>query len=85
MGCSSYDKRDLMFLLRHETGHAIHYTYQLYSTIEWKKIFDYFNSIYPSYFKYKFNHFNHNYVRIQGKPKYYAQALLAGVLARSIV
>jgi len=74
MGYGSYDKRDLMFLLRHETGHVINYAYQLYTTEEWKDIFGDFKSIYPSNFKYKFNPFSRNYVKSQGEPKYYAQA-----------
>ena len=74
MGYGSYDKQDLMFLLRHETGHAINYAYQLYLTDEWKEIFGDFKKIYPSNFKYKFNPFSRNYVRSQGEPKYYAQA-----------
>jgi hypothetical protein len=28
-----------MVLLRHETGHAINYAYQLYTTPEWKEVF----------------------------------------------
>src|SRR5262245_3384640 len=39
MGYTAYDKQDLMFLLRHEAGHAVNYAYALYRTREWKNIF----------------------------------------------
>ena len=74
MGYTSHDKRELMFLLRHETGHAINYAYQLYATSEWQENFGDFNRVYPVNFKFKFNPFSRNYVRSQGDPKYYAQA-----------
>jgi Putative zinc-binding metallo-peptidase len=74
MGYTNYDKRDLMFLLRHETGHAFNYAYQLYTDPEWLEIFGDFNRAYPTNFKYKFNPFSRNYVKSQGEPKYYAQA-----------
>jgi len=74
MGYTSYDRQDLMFLLRHETGHAINYAYELYRTREWKQAFGDFNKVYPANFKFKFNPFSRNYVRSQGEPKYYAQA-----------
>jgi hypothetical protein len=74
MGYGSYDRRDLLFLLRHETGHAINYAYQLYTIPEWRDIFGDFNRSYPVNFKFKFNPFSRNYVRSQGEPKYYAQA-----------
>jgi hypothetical protein len=74
MGYTAYDKQDLMFLLRHEAGHAINYAYALYRTKEWKKLFGDFNRIYPANFKFKFNPWSRNYVRSQGDPKYYAQA-----------
>jgi hypothetical protein len=74
MGYGSYDKRDLMFLLRHETGHAFNYAYQLYATPEWREIFGDFKRVYPLNFKFKFNPFSRDYVRSQGEPKYYAQA-----------
>ncbi len=74
MGYTTYDERDLMFLLRHETGHAINYAYQLYRTKEWKRVFGDFERTYPANFKYKFNPFSRNYVKSQGEPRYYAQA-----------
>lgn len=74
MGYTTYDKRDIMFLLRHETGHAFNYAYELYETQEWKEIFGDFNRIYPANFRFKFNPFSRNYVKSQGEPKYYAQA-----------
>jgi hypothetical protein len=74
MGYTSYDEQDLMFLLRHESGHAINYAYKLYKTREWKSVFGDFNRTYPTNFKYKFNPFSRYYVKSQGEPKYYAQA-----------
>ncbi len=74
MGYTIYDRRDLMFLLRHETGHAINYAYELYNTSEWKEVFGDFNKTYPTNFKFKFNPFSRNYVKSQGDPRYYAQA-----------
>lgn len=74
MGYTTYDKRDLMFLLRHETGHAYNYAYQLYKTDEWRDVFGDFEKSYPDNFRFKFNPYSRNYVRSQGEPKYYAQA-----------
>jgi hypothetical protein len=74
MGYASYDKRDLMILLRHETGHAINYAYELYREAEWKEVFGDFYTTYPTNFKFKFNPFSKSYVRSEGEPKYYAQA-----------
>jgi hypothetical protein len=74
MGYTTYDKRDLMFLLRHETGHAYNYAYQLYKTDEWRSVFGDFEKSYPENFRFKFNPYSRNYVRSQGEPKYYAQA-----------
>jgi hypothetical protein len=74
MGYTAYDRQDLMFLLRHETGHAVNYAYELYRTAEWMEFFGDFKSHYPINFKFKFNPFSRNYVKSQGEPKYYAQA-----------
>ncbi len=74
MGYRTEDKRDLMILLRHETGHAINYAYELYKEPEWNVIFGDFFKTYPRNFKFKFNPFSRNYVKSQGEPKYYAQA-----------
>ncbi len=74
MGYATYDKGELMALLRHESGHAINYAYQLYSSAEWVEVFGDFNKAYPENFKFKFNPYSRNYVKSQGDPKYYAQA-----------
>jgi hypothetical protein len=74
MGYTSYDKRDLMFLLRHETGHAINYAYKLYRKREWRRLFGDFERTYPADFKFKFNPYSRKYVKSQGEPRYYAQA-----------
>jgi hypothetical protein len=74
MGYTTYDRQDLMFLLRHETGHAISYAYEIYDTPEYKELFGDFDATYPANFKFKFNRWSRNYVKSQGEPKYYAQA-----------
>lgn len=74
MGYTSYDRHDLMVLLRHEAGHAINYAYALYDEQEWLDVFGDFDSTYPTNFKFKFNPFSRWYVKSQGEPKYYAQA-----------
>jgi hypothetical protein len=74
MGYTTYDKRDLMVLLRHEAGHAINYAYQLYHEPEWTDVFGDFYRTYPANFRFKFNPFSRTYVKSQGEPKYYAQA-----------
>jgi len=74
MGYATYDRRDLMNLLRHEAGHAINYAYELYDQLEWRELFGDFYTTYPSNFRFKFNPFSRSYVKSQGEPKYYAQA-----------
>jgi hypothetical protein len=74
MGYTTYDRKDLMFLLRHEAGHAINYAYELFDLPEWTELFGDFYKTYPANFKFKFNPSSRNYVRSQGEPKYYAQA-----------
>lgn len=74
MGYTTYDKRDLMILLRHEAGHATNYAYELYDEPEWRETFGDFYGTYPTNFRFKFNPFSKTYVKSQGDPKYYAQA-----------
>jgi len=74
MGYTSYDRNDLMALLRHETGHAINYGYRLYETSDWQSVFGDFTKSYPENFRFKFNPYSRNFVKSQGEPKYYAQA-----------
>jgi hypothetical protein len=74
MGYTTYDKRDLMVLLRHEAGHAVNYAYELYDEEEWSELFGDFYATYPTNFRFKFNPFSRTYVKSQGEPKYYAQA-----------
>jgi len=54
-------KEECMKLLRHETGHAINYAYQLYKKKKWQKIFGRFSSEYPD--TYKFRLYSKNFVR----------------------
>jgi hypothetical protein len=74
MGYTSYDKRDLMILLRHEAGHAYNYAFELYKEPEWHDIFGDFYTNYPKNFRFRFNPFSRTYVKSQGEPKHYAQA-----------
>lgn len=74
MGYTTYDRRELMILLRHEAGHAINYAYELYDKPEWRELFGDFYTNYPTNFRFKFNPFSKSYVKSQGEPKYYAQA-----------
>jgi hypothetical protein len=74
MGYASYDKRDLMILLRHEAGHAFNYAFELYDEPEWRDTFGDFYATYPTNFRFKFNPFSRAYVKSQGEPKHYAQA-----------
>jgi hypothetical protein len=74
MGYTSYDKRDLMILLRHEAGHAFNYAFELYNDPEWHDIYGDFYATYPKNFRFKFNPFSRTYVKSQGEPKHYAQA-----------
>ena len=74
MGYTTYDKKDLMILLRHEAGHAFNYAYELYEEPEWCDVFGDFFKTYPTNFRFKFNPFSRTYVKSQGDPKYYAQA-----------
>jgi hypothetical protein len=74
MGYASYDKRDLMILLRHEAGHAFNYAYRLYNAPEWRDVFGDFYDTYPTNFRFKFNPFSRAFVKSQGEPKHYAQA-----------
>jgi hypothetical protein len=74
MGYTTYDKKDLMILLRHEAGHAFNYAYELYDEPEWHDVFGDFFKTYPTNFRFKFNPFSKTFVKSQGDPKYYAQA-----------
>jgi hypothetical protein len=74
MGYTSYDKRDLMILLRHEAGHAINYAYELYDEPGWREVFGDFYATYPTNFRFKFNPFSRTYVKSPGEPRYYAQS-----------
>ena len=74
MGYTSYDRQDLMALLRHEAGHAYNYAYELYNEPDWRTSFGDFYATYPTNFRFKFNPFSRSYVKSQGEPKYYAQA-----------
>lgn len=48
----SYTKLELMMLLRHETGHAILYSYRLWKRDDWKRLFGNFHRRYLNFYDY---------------------------------
>lgn len=67
----TYTKRDVMMILRHETGHALNYVYGLWKKDEWVELFGNFRKRYPSL--YHFNSSSKDYVRYLhniGNPHY---------------
>jgi hypothetical protein len=66
-----YTKREVMMVLRHETGHAVNYVYRLWEDDEWKDLFGNFRRRYPSL--YHFNASSRDFVRYLhfiGNPHY---------------
>jgi hypothetical protein len=57
----AYSKEEIMMILRHETGHAINYTYRLWTRDDWKKQFGKFRSPYRHF--YDFSSSSQNFVR----------------------
>ena len=55
----SYSKRELMMLLRHETGHAINYAYKLWVRQDWKHLFGNFHKPYRHFYQFSANSKNH--------------------------
>lgn len=67
----SYTKREVMMILRHETGHALNYVYKLWKKDEWSELFGNFRKRYPTI--YHFNPTSKDYVRYMhsiGNPHY---------------
>lgn len=67
----SYSKREIMMLLRHETGHAINYAHRLWKRKDWQELFGNFRKRYPNL--YNFNPRSKDYVRYLhyiGNPHY---------------
>ena len=54
-------EREIMMYMRHESGHAFNYAYELYKTDEWREIFGPFRRPYRDH--YSFVPFSRNYVR----------------------
>ena len=54
-------EREIMMYMRHESGHAFNYAYELYKTDEWREIFGPFRRPYRDH--YSFVPFSKNYVR----------------------
>src|SRR5436309_13803850 len=46
----SYSKKEIMMLLRHETGHAVNYIYKLWTRDDWKRVFGKFNKPYRNFY-----------------------------------
>jgi putative zinc-binding metallo-peptidase len=55
------NEREIMMYMRHESGHAFNYAYELYKTDEWHEIFGPFRRPYAD--NYRFVPFSKNYVR----------------------
>ncbi len=55
------DEREILMYMRHETGHAFNYAYELYKTDEWRGTFGPFRRPYRDH--YRFVPFSKNYVR----------------------
>src|SRR6266571_3332017 len=55
------NEREIMMYMRHESGHAFNYAYELYKTDEWREIFGPFRRPYRDH--YRFVPFSKNYVR----------------------
>ena len=45
------DAREIMMYLRHEAGHAFNYSYRLYETPEWRRLFGPFNRRYRDHYR----------------------------------
>jgi hypothetical protein len=57
----AYSKKEIMMVLRHETGHAINYAYKLWIGDHWKKLFGKFRKPYPRF--YHFSSSSKDFVR----------------------
>src|SRR5713226_6625531 len=55
------DEREIMMYMRHESGHAFNYAYELYKTDEWRETFGPFRRPYRDH--YRFVPFSRNFVR----------------------
>lgn len=67
----SYTKKEIMMLLRHETGHAINYAYKLWRESDWKGLFGNFQKRYRNF--YSHDPYSKDYVRYLhhiGNPHY---------------
>jgi len=57
----SYSKKEIMMVLRHETGHAINYAYKLWKRHDWKNLFGKFHKKYREFYNY--DPYSKDYVR----------------------
>ncbi len=67
----SYSKKEILMVLRHETGHAINYAYKMWTRQDWKFTFGKFHKPYRNF--YHFNPASKDFVRHlhhMGNPHY---------------
>ena len=67
----SYSKKEIMMILRHETGHALNYAYKLWKRKEWEYLFGKFQKKYRTFY----SHDSHSkdfvrYLHYIGNPHY---------------
>ena len=67
----TYSKKEIMMLLRHETGHAVNYAYKLWMRRDWKNLFGKFQKRYTNFYNYD-PHSKHfvRYLHYIGNPHY---------------
>ena len=68
-GVELEDDTEVMMILRHEAGHAFNYSYRLYKSLKWRKLFGRFSLPYKE--KYKVIPFSARFVR--NLPGWYVQ------------
>jgi hypothetical protein len=67
----SYSKKEMMMLLRHETGHAINYVFKLWKRDDWKRLFGNFKKRYINFYNFEKNSKEYvKYLHFIGNPHY---------------
>lgn len=67
----SYSKKEIMMLLRHETGHALNYVYKLWKRDDWKRLFGNFHKRYNNLYPFEKNSKDYvQYLHFIGNPHY---------------
>ena len=68
---TSYSKREIMMMLRHETGHALNYVYRLWKNSQWTKLFGRFQNRYINFYSYDSHSTDYvRYLHFIGNPHY---------------